>query len=171
MNPQRLRSLLAAGGLATIAAVALAVSGGGSTPASAADTSVAIEADGLANEPTPGGFDNVAAVTGAAASQRAGVLSSAVPLPPGESFADINWDAATYSDADVEGLLEFNAACKWWIADADAPTKLTARVVHVIPSWPTMRGGDRHRAALSFTPAGEPDLAPQVLAFCRASVK
>lgn len=172
MTSKRLRTTLASGGLTALAATALLIgAGGGSSPAVAADPTVYVQADALSSAPTPDGFDTAAPVTGAAAAARGQQLAGAVPLPPGEAFDDIRWGGLTVSDAEVEGLLEFNAACKWWIADADAPTKETSRVVHTIQSWPTMRGGDRHRAALSFVRAGDEAFASDTLAFCRASVK
>ena len=164
--------MFGAGGLTALAvAVALAAGGGGAAQvAAAAGKSPSERAAALATVASP---DRLAAETkfasGKEAAGRAAARSGEVPLPPGEAFDDIQWDNGALSDADIEGLLEFNAACKWWIADADAPTKETARVVATIQSWPTMRGGDRHDAALAVA-GRDPELAKQLLAFCRASV-
>lgn len=166
----RARAVVAGGGIVALAAVAIAVSGGAASLASAADPPAVVQAEGLVNQAAPDAFDAASvAPAGKAAAVRASKLSGPVPLPAGEAFDDIDWSTAPVSDADIEGLLEFNAACKWWIADADAPTKVTARVVASIPSWPTMRGGDRHGLALAFTGA-DGKLAAQALDYCRRSV-
>ncbi len=172
MSPQRLRAILAGGGLATLAATSALALGGGSSPATAAARSAGDRAETLAAAPSVDGFDAAKQYApGRGARDRAAERSGAVPLPDGQVFDDIDWDNGTLTDADIQGLLEFNAACRWWIAAADAPSKEAARVVAAIPSWPSMRGGDRHAAALALAGAGDEKLAAEVLAYCRAESK
>ncbi|MBO9534116.1 MAG: hypothetical protein J7513_14185 [Solirubrobacteraceae bacterium] len=172
MSPQRLRAMFAGGGLATLAAVSVLALGGGSTPATAADRAAGDRAASLAAEAGPGAFGaGKQYVPGAAAERRAAEHAPAVPLPDGQAFDDINWNNGALSDAEIQGLLEFNAACRWWIADADRPSKDSAAVVAAIPGWPSMRGGDRHTVALAFTVGGDAKLAAAVLASCRAESK
>jgi hypothetical protein len=167
MTAERFRVLIGAGGIAALAAAALALGGGGASPASAADPSVAAQAEALREAQLPSQAASVAHDPGPDAARRAAELAGQVPLPPGEAFDDIVWDNGELSDLDIQGLLEMNAACKWWLANADHPTGQTARVVAAIPDWPTMREGDRHVLTTTMAAPDGSALAAQFLAQCR----
>lgn len=167
MTAERLRALVGAGGIGVLAAAAVAVGGGGAAPASAADPPAVAQAEALTDAALPERAASVVNDPGSPAARRAAQLAGQVPLPPGEAFDDIDWDNGELSDLDIQALLEMNAACKWWLANADAPTKQTARIVAAIPGWPTMRDGDRHAMTVAMASPEGSELAAQLLAQCR----
>lgn len=168
MSSHRLRALVLSGGSAAILAASVIAGGGLATASDAGDVA---KASNLTTAPTPGtqAIDRTYG-SGEPAERRAEQLASQVPLPPGEAFDDIQWDNGDLAEVEVQGLLEANAACKWWMANADAPTEDTARIVAAIPDWPTMRTGDRHRMAEAMAPGGDPVFAAQVMRVCRAEL-
>lgn len=77
-----------------------------------------------------------------------------VPLPPGGTLADIHYENATgMTEAALEGVIQFNAACDWWLYvrdRADAPDAAQARrVVGEIPSWSGFQGTGNGEVARS----------------------
>lgn len=170
MSPERLRVLIGGGGLATLLAAVIAVGGGGVTPATASDQPAAEQATELATATLPARATSNVHEPGGEAAERARELAGQVPLPPGEAFNDIQWDNGELSDLDIQALLEMNAACKWWVANADHPTPETAEVVAAVPSWPTMRTGERHRIVAAMAEPKPSEFATELLASCRKAV-
>ncbi|MEH3053823.1 MAG: hypothetical protein PGN13_07410 [Patulibacter minatonensis] len=166
MTAARLRAAIVGGGIAILGAAAIAVGSG--AQAVAADPADVGQAKALGHIDAPVGAG--AANRSGSARARAAKVSGQVPLPKGESFDDIQWENGELSDADIQGLLEFNAACKWWLADADGTSKDAPVVVAQIPSWPTMREGQRHEIAAAMVPGGDAGLAADTVAYCRDSV-
>lgn len=171
MSRAQRRAAVGVGGVALLATVALALGGGGATPATAADQSGADQASALTTAALPVRGASVVYPPGAPAERRAAELAGQVPLPPGEAFDDLDWNNGELTDLDIQGLLEMNAACKWWIANADRPSAESAEVVAAIPSWPTMRDGERHRIVAALAEPKPSEFAVQVLAACRTAVR
>lgn len=75
--------------------------------------------------------------------------AATVPLPDGGNFNGIRFEEADgLSAADVEGVLEHNAACQWWRALSDARMRgIAARIAADIPSWPSFRGTEQAELA------------------------
>lgn len=167
-----LRTKLALGGVLLITAGGLGLTsmaqGDSSLPANLEPA--AVEAVELAAEPDVAAQDyDTQYRAGTQSAARAAAVQGDVPLPDGEAFNDIQWAAAPLSEGDIQELLEYNSACKWWIEHTDAPTTETAQVVSAIPEWPTMREGDRHTTALAVA-TGAPDAELYVSA-CRAELQ
>lgn len=167
MTAERFRAALGGGSIAALLAVTIAVGGGGVAPATASEQSAGEQAAELADAQVPGRAESTVNEPGWPAARRASQLAGQVPLPPGEAFDDINWSNGELSDLDIQALLEMNAACKWWIANADRPSTEVAGVVAAIPDWPTMRDGDRHRMAVAMAAEQPSELSAQLLASCR----
>jgi hypothetical protein len=92
-------------------------------------------------------LDAAPAVTYAPAKARAaaGVRGAEIPLPPGGSFAGIQWEAARddISAATMDGVMSYNAACQWLRAWRDGRDAAAARQeLARIPSWRVFRGTD-----------------------------
>jgi hypothetical protein len=100
-------------------------------------------------------------------------LQAAVPLPRGGSFSGVRFEeaGAGLTDADIQYVQEYNAACQWLRALSDGRDPALAReILGAVPAWPTFRGTTRAtlvEGALSSYPDGEP--ARALLADCRAS--
>jgi hypothetical protein len=144
-------------GLAAIAAawVLLAVGSGDGSAVAQAPTpalTATAESQALTASAAPGALGGDTVLSAGSAQEEAAALATKVPLPAGADFGGIVWSDATalgpISEADVEGYLEFNAACKWWsVAYANGGNPVAAKVVQDIPQWPTFREGDRHALA------------------------
>jgi len=74
----------------------------------------------------------------AAASERA----AAVPLPAGGTFHGIRWElAGALTHADIDGVLQYNAACQWLRAWRDGRERARAvSLLQAVPGWSAMRG-------------------------------
>ncbi len=167
-----LRTKLALGGALLMTAGGLGLTsiaqGDSSLPANLEPA--AVEAVELAAEPDLTAQDfSTEYRAGSQSAARAAALEGNVPLPEGEEFSDIQWSASALAESDIQGLLEYNSACKWWIEHTDAPTTETAQVVSAIPEWPTMREGDRHTTAVAVA-TGSADAELYVNA-CRAELQ
>jgi hypothetical protein len=85
----------------------------------------------------------------------------------------VRWEeaGAGLTDADVQAVQQYNAACQWLRALGDGRETVIARAILVdVPSWPSLRGSDRAQLwvdAVASFPDGE--LAGTLLADCRAS--
>lgn len=165
------RIILPGAALALGTALVVALGGSGATPATASDRPADAQATELATDGQPVAAGGVVYGPGEPAARRAAELAGQVPLPPGEAFDDIDWDNGELSDLDIRGLLEMNAACKWWLANADHPTPETADVVAAIPSWPTLRTGERHRIVAAMAEPEPSAFAVELLAACRRAVR
>jgi hypothetical protein len=68
-------------------------------------------------------------------------LEPSTPLPPGGTLDDIHYDNAVGLTPDVlKGVVQFNAACDWWLYLRDHPDAPDARkIVAEIPQWPVFR--------------------------------
>jgi hypothetical protein len=112
---------------------------------------------------------------GAQARAAAAARAAAVPLPPGGTFNGIQWelDGGAWSAGDLEGILEYNAACQWlraWRDGRDAATALS--VLTAAPQWPAMRGTDSGAFLTQVAAdarAGGGATATEMLADCDAS--
>jgi len=163
--PRKVLALLVSS--ASIAAV-LTVSG--HAGASAPDRPVQ-QADDLAAAPdldrsAPAGYDP------AQARSVAGRRGAAVPLPPNGNFNGIEWERAggVFGDAEIEGALEFNAACQWMRAAHDGTNGDALAVLDRVPNWPTFRHGDGSIGqAVAEAHAGGGPVYEAMLAECEAS--
>jgi hypothetical protein len=149
--------------------VAIAAAVGSAAPARPGE--VRAQALAGANRPQFAG----APYRGAQARVAAGARAAAVPLPPGGTFNGIQWevDGGDWAAGDVEGILEYNAACQWlraWRDGRDATTALT--VLSAAPDWPAMRGTESGRFLTQVAAdarAGGGRTATEMLADCDAS--
>jgi hypothetical protein len=111
--------------------------------------------------------------SGAAARDAAATAADSVPLPSGGNFNGVRWEeaGAGLSDADVQAVQQYNAACQWLRALGDGREAVVARAILAdVPSWPSLRGTDRAQLwvdAMAAFPDSEP--ASALLAGCRAS--
>ena len=83
-----------------------------------------------------------AGAVGHAAANRA---SAHVPLPDGGNFNGIRFEEAegTLSDADIQFVLEHNAACQWLRAARDGRrTDVAGDILRDVPSWPSFRDSE-----------------------------
>jgi hypothetical protein len=125
----------------------------------------------LASAPA-GAAGGYSAATARAAAARGG---AAVPLPAGGTFNGVRWELAggTFAQGEIDGVLEYNAACQWlraWRDGRDAATAL--RVLRTAPSWPAMRGtesGAYLGKVASEAAAGGGETTVALLAECDAS--
>jgi hypothetical protein len=140
------RRLIIAGAALTIATTAIAASApaGPSGPDYAAQKLERSTA--LTMEDAP---DRSAEATPLAAGREARAASDAraarVPLPDGGSFNGIRWESGegVVHPAELEGVLEYNAACQWLRAYHDGrESAVAARVLADVPNWPALRGTD-----------------------------
>jgi hypothetical protein len=112
-------------------------------------------------------FGSAAAVRRAAAAR-----ADALPLPAGGNFNGVRWEeaGAGLTEADVDAVQQYNAACQWLRALADGRQAAQARaILAAVPRWPAFRGNDLGAmwTRASAAPGGE--LGRAVLADCRAS--
>jgi hypothetical protein len=69
----------------------------------------------------------------------------AVPLPDGGNLNGIRWEegGGTVHPAELEGVLEYNAACQWLRASRDGrEADVARRILADVPAWPALRGTD-----------------------------
>jgi hypothetical protein len=130
--------------LAAAGAVALALAlSQGSPPAVGAGTAASAMSAGLAAQPD---VDRVSTVRYAAdeARAQAGRRAAEVPLPAGGNFHGVHWEEAggTFSVAEIEGVVEYNAFCQWLRAAQGPRREEALAVLDSVPRWPALRGGD-----------------------------
>jgi hypothetical protein len=121
------------------------------------------------------GFDKPGRVyvSGSDARGAAATAAKSVPLPRGGNFNGVRWEeaGAGLTDADVQAVQQYNAACQWLRALSDGREAVVARAILAdVPSWPSLRGTDRAQLwadAMAAFPKGQ--LAAALLADCRAS--
>jgi hypothetical protein len=116
----------------------------------------------------PGG----AFASGGAARRAAEERADAVPLPRGGNFNGVRWEEAGpgLSEADVDAVQDYNAACQWLRALSDGRQAVLARAILAdVSAWPAFRGNERGKTWAQVLAAPGGDLAQTVLADCRAS--
>jgi hypothetical protein len=136
-----------------------ASSSASASPGSSQSTDAAAS-QALTSAVAPGLLGTASILSANGAEQQAGQLGPKVPLPSGGDFGTIVWSDATalgpISVNDVEGYLEYNAACQWWTrAFANGADATAAEVVRDIPQWPSFRLGDRHTGAVAAASGGD----------------
>lgn len=96
-------------------------------------------------------------------------VEETVPLPPGGSFDDIDWEAVeSTSTSGVRSFVEYNASCDWYrylLASADAKntagTDRATEVLGKIAQWPSFRGTESGTSAAAIAAAAvKGDLEP-----------
>ena len=114
------------------------------------------------------------AVTAESARTAAVERAAAVPLPAGGTFHGIRWElAGTLTHADIDSVLQYNAACQWLRAWRDGRERSRAvSVLRAVPGWSAMRGTESaevlSRVAAEVR-AGGGESATSMLADCDAS--
>ena len=86
--------------------------------------------------------DRGGAVSGGSARAAAAERAVAVPLPAGGTFHGIRWElAGALTHADIDGVLQYNAACQWLRAWRDGRERARAvSVLQAVPGWSATRG-------------------------------
>jgi hypothetical protein len=114
--------------------------------------------------------------TGTDARAAADRLAPRIPLPNGGNFNGIRWESApgAVTPAQIDAVLEYNAACQWMRAfDDGREVTVAVHVLNDLGDWPGWRGssdtrGFIQRAAAEAQSGGGAD-ALQMLTDCRAS--
>lgn len=80
-------------------------------------------------------------------------LGHDIPLPPGSSFAVVDWKAAAAQGGDsetgIQSVLEFQAACQWYRYASTAKATDALSVIADVPQWPTFRASPTNKGALA----------------------
>ena len=80
---------------------------------------------------------------GAQAEELAARVAAGVPLPAGGNFNGIRWAEldGTITAAQVQEVVEYNAACQWYRALRDGRQAADARrIIAEVPGWEGVRG-------------------------------
>jgi hypothetical protein len=114
------------------------------------------------------------AVSGTSARMAAAERAAAVPLPAGGTFHGIRWElAGAITRADIDGVLQYNAACQWLRAWRDGRERTRAvGVLRALPGWSAMRGTESAEVlsrVAADVKAGGGENASLMLADCDAS--
>jgi hypothetical protein len=83
-------------------------------------------------------------------------LAKSIPLPPLGTFDDLHWaGAGGMAKSDIEGVMEFHAACAWYqyVLAAGGVGDNAAKVLDAIGKWPTFRANPRGAMASSLASA------------------
>ena len=118
--------------------------------------------------------DRGGAVSGGSARVAAAERAAAVPLPAGGTFHGIRWElAGTITHAEIDGVLQYNAACQWLRAWRDGRERTRAvSVLRAAPGWSAMRGTESAEVlarVAAEVKAGGGENATLMLAECDAS--
>jgi hypothetical protein len=105
---------------------------------------------------------------------QAALRGVAIPLPAGGTFNGVRWEqGGPITGAQMDGVLEYNAACQWLRAWRDGRERtLAARILQIVPSWPALRGTEAagRLTALAAEVRGGPAVTARgVLRDCDAS--
>jgi hypothetical protein len=162
MTTARIALALVASALTGVAIAAAATPQGSTGAAAAALTGVPAT--------QPGGAVFRGPAMRAAATGRA----AAVPLPAGGTFDGIQWERGGEASAsDIEGVLEYNAACQWLRAWRDGRNAaLALDVLAEVPRWPALRdteSGEFLARVAAEAAEGGGETATAMLADCDAS--
>ena len=101
--------------------------------------------------------------------------AAGVPLPLGGTFDGVRWELGGdgVAQSDIDGVLQYNAACQWLRAWRDGREgALALQVLQAVPGWPAMRGtesGEVLGRVAAEAAAGGGETATAVLADCDAS--
>jgi hypothetical protein len=129
--------------------------------------------DGAAKALVSAGLPGGANVNPAGARARAG--EAGVPLPAGGTFNGIQFEngGEQITPRELQGVLEYNAACQWlraWRDGRDAARAL--RVLQTVSQWPSLRGtesGEFVGTVAAEAAAGGGSTARAMLTGCDAS--
>jgi hypothetical protein len=171
----RIRIAVAVAAAAAAAGGALAVSSGADelAPAPPAPAAV-VGAQALTQAPV---VDRTAVDARPAAEARAAAAQRGlgIPLPAGGTFNGVRWEQAggAIGGAEIDGVLEYNAACQWLRAWRDGRgAKVAASVLAAAPAWPAVRGtesGGFLAKVAADVAAGGGENATAMLADCDAA--
>lgn len=157
-------------GVVVVAGAAGTVGGGGHGEAAAADDAATLLSRGLvAAAPQSNGEVEL---DGESAAALARELTGRVPLPAGGTFNGIQWAEleGTITAAQIQGVVEYNAACQWYRALRDGRQVADARrIVADAPHWQGLRGqatGDLAAGVAADVAAGGGEVLTGVLAQC-----
>ncbi len=101
--------------------------------------------------------------------------AAAVPLPAGGTFDGVRWELGGdgVAQSDIDGVLQYNAACQWLRAWRDGREgALPLQVLQAVPGWPAMRGtesGELLARVAAEAAAGGGETVSAVLVDCDAS--
>ena len=101
--------------------------------------------------------------------------AAGVPLPAGGTFDGVRWELGGdgVAQSDIDGVLQYNAACQWLRAWRDGREgALAVQVLQAVPGWPAMRGtesGEFLARVAAEAAAGGGETATAMLADCDAS--
>lgn len=115
---------------------------------------------------------NDAELEGGQAAARAREVATRIPLPAGGDFDGIRWAEldGTIRVAQVEEVVQYNAACQWYRALRDGRDVADARrVIADIPGWQALRGhatGELAAAVAADVAAGGGEALTGVLRQC-----
>jgi hypothetical protein len=113
--------------------------------------------------------------TATSARVAATVRAADVPLPAGGTFDGVRWELGGdgVAQSDIDGVLQYNAACQWLRAWRDGREgALPLQVLEAVPGWPAMRGtesGEFLARVAAEAAAGGGETASAMLADCDAS--
>jgi hypothetical protein len=174
MTRLRIALAVAAAAVAGGGTLALAVSSGADVPGALPSTPAAVtSAEALTRAPAA---DHTApdAVPAADARAEAALRGLGVPLPAGGTFNGVRWELAVgdIGTSELDGVLEYNAACQWLRAWRDGREAAVAvSVLATAPEWPAMRGTESGAVLAKLaaeTAAGGGETATAVLRDCDA---
>ena len=161
--------------VAVVVVIAGAASAGhhGHGAAAAADDAATLQSRELAAAPDlAGGGEEL---DGRRAAALAADLATRVPLPAGGTFNGIQWSEldGTIGTAQVQEVVEYNAACQWYRALRDGREVADARrVIAEAPGWQGIRGhatGELAAGVAADVAAGGGDVLTGVLRDCDAA--
>lgn len=157
-------------GAVVVAGAAGTAGRGGHGEAAASDDAATLLSRGLiAAAPESNGEVELDGESAAALVQK---LAGRVPLPAGGTFDGIQWAEldGTITAAQVQEVVEYNAACQWYRALRDGRQVADARrIVADAPFWQGLRGqatGDLAAGVAADVAAGGGEVVAGVLAQC-----
>lgn len=161
---------LLVGAVVVVGAAATAGRSGHGEASAAQDAAVLLSGQLVAAPSVP--LDGEPELDGPRAAALAADASTRVPLPAGGNFDGIRWGEldGTIGAAQVEEVVQYNAACQWYRALRDGRDVADARrVIADIPGWQALRGhatGELAAAVAADVAAGGGDALTGVLRQC-----
>jgi len=129
-------------GVVVAAGAAVTAGQHGHGAAAASDDTATLQSRQLAAAPDLVGLGGEE-LDGRRAAALAAGLGTRVPLPAGGNLNGIEWSEldGTIGPADVQAVVEYNAACQWYRALRDGRDVADARrVIADVPNWQATRG-------------------------------